>query len=104
MFYALVFIIFATRSFTCMTTSFNDDDDTIGLSHLNPQIFGKPIENEKKIWNTADGNPEEQGPYVEGDLLFPTEGRNGIKAESSRWKNGNFQEYLTFQTTFQATF
>lgn len=90
----LVFIIFTVRSFTCMTTSFNDDDDTIDLSYLSPQIFGRPIANEKKIWDIVDGNPEEQGPYVEGDLLFPTDARNGMKAESSRWKNGIFSNNI----------
>lgn len=33
------------------------------------------------------GNPEERGPYPEGDLLIPIS-KNGIKLESFRWKNG----------------
>lgn len=34
-------------------------------------------------------NPEELGPYLEGDMLIPRPaGRNGIRAKSARWPNG----------------
>lgn len=34
-------------------------------------------------------NPEELGPYAEGDILFPTGiGRNGLKSETTRWPGG----------------
>lgn len=32
------------------------------------------------------GNPEERGPYPEGDLVIPIS-KNGIKAEAYRWNN-----------------
>lgn len=32
------------------------------------------------------GNPEERGPYPEGDLVIPVS-KNGIKAEAYRWNN-----------------
>lgn len=39
----------------------------------------------------ADGNPEEKGSYLEGDILFPIDGsqRNGLVSESYRWPNGH---------------
>lgn len=33
-------------------------------------------------------NPEEEGNYMEGDILTKTAAKNGIKSESLRWKNG----------------
>lgn len=35
-----------------------------------------------------DVNPEELGEYVEGDIVFPPSGRNGLTAISARWPNG----------------
>jgi hypothetical protein len=64
------------------------DDDVIDLSHLSSKLFGKPIENSGKIENNFDENFEELGPYLEGDLLIPSDARNGMKTESLRWKNG----------------
>lgn len=66
----------------------NDDNDVIDLSNFGPGIFGKPIENYGKSFDQMSGNPEEQGPYLEGDLLIPSSARNGMKSESLRWKNG----------------
>lgn len=51
-------------------------------------IYGKPIAHNTKNNNRKYGNPEEHGPYLEGDLLFPMNGKNGIKSVPSRWKNG----------------
>lgn len=34
------------------------------------------------------GNPEERGPYFEGDMLMPLGGRSGMKSEAYRWARG----------------
>lgn len=77
---------------TCFTKSFSQSLETgegkIDLSHFGLRIFGNPIENDQKSWNENEGNMEELGPYLEGDLLIPLQSRNGMKSESLRWKNG----------------
>lgn len=40
----------------------------------------------KRSYKIRYGNPEERGPYPEGDLLIPIS-KNGIKAETYRWNN-----------------
>ncbi|GAB0090998.1 Metalloendopeptidase [Sergentomyia squamirostris] len=64
----------------------------IDLSFLGPGIFGVPNENIGKVlenFKNINGNPEEQGSYLEGDLLIPiTRARNGLIAQSTRWPNG----------------
>lgn len=74
----------------CCANSFshNSDSSGIDLSHFGMDIFGKPV-----TYNSWDkvrkyGNPEERGPYLEGDLLIPLSSKNGIKSESFRWING----------------
>lgn len=62
--------------------------DVIDLSHFGSRIFGSPVENDQNNFNGFRGNAEEQGPYLEGDLLIPTDAKNGMKLESLRWKNG----------------
>lgn len=49
-------------------------------------LIGRALE----LWKVGDGNPEEKGPYAEGDILMPLDqqGRNGLSAESARWLNG----------------
>lgn len=63
-------------------------DDRIDLSFLGTKIFGQPVENDGQVFKHHIGNAEEVGPYLEGDLLIPTKGRNGMKPEALRWKNG----------------
>lgn len=64
------------------------NDDAIDLSYFGPKLFGQPIETVGKDWYNGHGNAEEQGPYLEGDLLIPSTTRNGMKSESLRWKKG----------------
>lgn len=83
MFASLLVLFFCANSFC-----HNIDNSDIDLSHFGLDIFGKPVaynslENVRKY-----GNPEERGPYLEGDLLIPLSSKNGIKSESFRWKNG----------------
>lgn len=64
----------------------------IDLSHLNTAAFALPSEKTGvfvKDWDeNSESNPEELGEYAEGDILFPNlAGRNGLKAESTRWPN-----------------
>lgn len=62
-------------------------DEKIDLSDFGLEIYGKPMANTRN-YNRKYGNPEERGPYLEGDLLVPVNTKNGIKVESSRWRNG----------------
>ncbi|XP_063218532.1 zinc metalloproteinase nas-13-like [Bacillus rossius redtenbacheri] len=61
------------------------------FSHLGESIFGIPdlsTGDEVSKWSPEMlVNPEELGKYMEGDILFPTDGlsRNGLRAKSSRW-------------------
>lgn len=82
-----VLILFA-NSFPLHLSMNIVDGDRIDLSHLGSKLFGKPVENDGENFGETDENPEEIGPYLEGDLLVPSEARNGMKAESLRWKNG----------------
>lgn len=64
----------------------------VDLSHLGERIFKKPTnETGKRLeqWDPeSEANPEELGEYAEGDILFPSETRNGLIASTFRWKNG----------------
>jgi hypothetical protein len=82
-------------------------DDRIDLSYFGAALFGNPIESDEKLTVAEHTNAEELGPYLEGDLLMPTS-RNGMKAESLRWKNGevpyeirgNFSKFAAFFSLF----
>ncbi|XP_030764101.1 zinc metalloproteinase nas-13-like isoform X2 [Sitophilus oryzae] len=62
------------------------------LSYLGHRVFKEPsVETGKLVetWNaTSDINPEELGEYAEGDIRFPKVARNGMIAETLRWKDG----------------
>lgn len=66
----------------------NIADDKIDLSHYGLRIYGEPIPSNGMNRVRQFGNPEENGPYLEGDLLMLINGKNGIKLESAKWKNG----------------
>lgn len=63
------------------------DDEKIDLSQIGWRLYGKPMENNHRMYVERWGNPEERGPYFEGDLLNPSNPKNGIKHESFRWQN-----------------
>ena len=64
-----------------------EDDEVIDLSYLGSKLFQNPDFEFSKDLN-AD-HPEEQGPYLQGDLLIPSGNtKNGMKSETYRWKNG----------------
>lgn len=65
-----------------------ESKDSIDLSQLGQDLYGSPVENNGTITIDPKKNPEEFGPYLEGDLLVPIKARNGMKSESLRWKNG----------------
>lgn len=71
----------------CIRSQPVDDEETIDLTHLGSKLFRNPdYEFSKDL--SAD-HPEEQGPYLQGDLLIPPgTSKNGMKSESYRWKNG----------------
>ena len=71
----------------CIRSQPVEDDETIDLSHLGSKLFQNPdYEFSKDL--SAD-HPEEQGPYLQGDLLIPRgNAKNGMKSETYRWKNG----------------
>lgn len=64
------------------------NDDIIDISHFGSKLFGKPIESNEVALDAEGSNPEENGPYLEGDLLHPSMTRNGMKAEAYRWTGG----------------
>lgn len=84
---AAFFVIFCL-SIHQLSSAKSINDDRIDLSFLGTKIFGSPIENDGQIYKNHKGNAEEVGPYLEGDLLIPSVGRNGMKSEALRWKNG----------------
>lgn len=63
-----------------------DEEETIDLRPLGVKLFGEPQKSKGSVANNS--NFEEEGPYLEGDLLVPISSRNGMISESSRWKNG----------------
>lgn len=72
--------------FTVIISAQAADDEAIDLSSFGRKLYGKPIQHEARSYDGKYGNPEERGPYLEGDLLVVTS-KNGIKTEASRWKN-----------------
>jgi hypothetical protein len=66
-----------------------DDGDVIDLSSLGARLYRNPDYDFGKELSGSDGNPEEKGPYLEGDLLVPRESaKNGMKNDALKWKNG----------------
>jgi hypothetical protein len=66
----------------------NQDEGVIDLMQFGAKLFGNPVKNDGSLVNNPNINPEEIGPYVEGDLLVPIQSKNGMTKESLRWKNG----------------
>ncbi|XP_055711470.1 hatching enzyme 1.2-like [Phlebotomus papatasi] len=70
------------------------EEKVIDLSHYGAMLYGNPSTvNGRRLdrWRKASekGNPEEQGAYVEGDILIPsTHVRNGLRSQSSYWPSG----------------
>lgn len=73
----------------------SDDDDSIDLIQFGSKLFGKPVEIADA--RLSGDNPEEVSSYLQGDLLMPItdddglhsdKTRNGMRAESSRWRGG----------------
>lgn len=68
--------------------------DTIDLSHLGPEIYGKPNKESgdrlTEWMKSPNGtNADESGTYLGGDILFPTKNqRNGLLTQSSHWLKG----------------
>jgi hypothetical protein len=73
--------------FCFSASSAASNDEKIDLSQLGVRIYGYPIKNKASGRAARMGNPEENGPYLEGDLLTPIAERNGIQFESARWPN-----------------
>lgn len=81
-----------------------DDDFVIDLSSLGDRIYGIPKSINQRSLSKANAiaNPEEMGPYAEGDILIPANalnGRNGMTHESYRWTDGRipFEIIGTFE-------
>ena len=61
-------------------------DEARSLFAVEPSEFaGKML----KEWSKGDmqGNAEEQGPYLEGDIII-SDARNGVKLPGQRWPKG----------------
>jgi len=74
-------------SLAIIQCSANSESEKIDLSFLGENLFGVP---QFGFDNDLSGNPEENQPYLEGDLLVPTttNKKSGMKAESYRWRRG----------------
>lgn len=83
----------------------NIDDEQIDLSVLGADIYGKPVASNARNNRRMYGNPEEKGPYLEGDLLIPVSNKNGIKSQTLRWKNHEVPYEISngFSKTFPST-
>lgn len=67
-----------------------NEDEVIDLSRFGERLYGQPVLSTARGLRSTD-NPEEQGPYIEGDILVPLQDnstRNGMKTESLRWRSG----------------
>lgn len=84
----ILWILFYILSVFSLTFAQKYDDEILDLSDFWPRLFGHPITNSARTLNKNFGNPEEQGIYLEGDLLVPVTAKNGIKSQSFRWKKG----------------
>ena len=90
----LILLLIVTR--VMVSRGDDDDDDVIDLSEYAENLFGKPNFEVGEIlskWNTTETekmNPEEEGDYLQGDILVPTSSnlRNGVLAEFSHWPKG----------------
>lgn len=100
-FYAVALLTFSATNLEGtpvqnVTTAFIDKQGLIDLTRFGERIFGQPNKTAgEKLSNLeADAmlNPEELGPYLEGDLLIPRGKkiiyRNGLTAYSARWPRG----------------
>lgn len=68
-----------------------NEDEVIDLSRFGERLYGQPVLNSARKFQRSKDNPEEQGPYIEGDILVPlpdNSTRNGMKTESLRWRSG----------------
>lgn len=96
----------------CNAATADENDDRIELSAFGTRIYGNPQKSAGaavRQWHQSQKqgeqlkssatnqpqiyvNPEELGPYAEGDILVPRKatatGRNGMVSESYRWTNG----------------
>lgn len=87
-------IILAAMCLACVANAgpimSDDSEDLIDLSQYGTQMFGQPDSGiGDLVQNFTEGNPEELGSYLEGDLLIPHGApRNGIVGQSYRWPGG----------------
>lgn len=89
----LIFFFFASTKFIYLrAVPLLGVSDAIDVSYLGSEIYGKPSENTGKNveeWTEEmEVNPEELGEYLEGDILLPSDGKNGLLGETSKWKDG----------------
>lgn len=70
----------------------NDEDAIIPIAKYGARIYGLPDPEAGKIVENLDvtqQNPEEVGPYLEGDMLIPEIlAKNGIIGNAYRWPGG----------------
>jgi hypothetical protein len=71
--FCLVLCIFTIHAFPA--------DDPVELSKRAGKMLNDWVESGKM------GNPEEQGPYFEGDIMLPKDARGGIIKTSAKWKD-----------------
>lgn len=89
-----VFVIFALfKLFASLPIEDRNTAVSLDLSRFGADIYNTPSElagRNLKDWTKSGkkGNPEEQGPYFEGDIMLDVETRNGVILEARKWKDG----------------
>lgn len=90
--FKLCFLLAAIKLVKALPLISDLNDKIIDLSLFGNTIYGTPDEQVGHIvneWKPESGsNPEELGSYLEGDLLIPSESRNGLVKQSSLWPGG----------------
>ncbi|XP_038217453.1 zinc metalloproteinase nas-13-like [Zerene cesonia] len=84
--------LIAMLDYVDFNNNIDEDGYTIDISDLGPQAYGFPKNDSGDAvtqWTEASlENPEEVSGYLQGDILIPTQARNGVKGKTWRWKNG----------------
>ncbi|GAB0089241.1 Metalloendopeptidase [Sergentomyia squamirostris] len=90
----IIFIVLILAGYSACQEEEATDEKIIDLSHFGSMLYGNPSSvNGRRLerWRNEDnvGNPEEQGSYIQGDILIPKSlVRNGLRSQSSYWSNG----------------
>lgn len=70
----------------------DSEEFLIDFTELEPRLYGSPSPEAGELVSTANmnnTNPEELGPYLEGDILIPRpRPKSGLRSGARRWSQG----------------